>query len=299
MFTLDHGAFSVRRLTKGPMTTPAIIATADERVGKQTNSLHAVRGACMSHPCNTTTLTTEAEASDLLTELRGKRWLCRGQSRRYDCLFPSIDRKPRESLSRLEKLTLERQSIDLFRATARFFAHPGEEGELADDLVALMVLRHYGLPTRLLDWSKAPHVAAYFAVCDYDGEDGETWTFDEPLYEQQGKQQWKNWPNTTVDGSGSDDKFMAALTAFTCEEPPDWFMCGFYFPGFPRQNAQDGVYTITAQFGRDHAQAIAHLLGDDSHYPLVSRKKCTNPCSCETIVCTIPVASAAWCDRQA
>ena len=32
---------------------------------------------------------------------------------------------------------------------------------------------------------------------------------------------------------------------------------------------------------------------------LVSRKKCTNPCSCETIVCTIPVASAAWCDRQA
>ncbi len=36
-----------------------------------------------------------------------------------------------------------------------------------------------------------------------------------------------------------------------------------------------------------------------SLYPLVSRKKCTNPCSCETIVCTIPVASAAWCDRQA
>ena len=34
-------------------------------------------------------------------------------------------------------------------------------------------------------------------------------------------------------------------------------------------------------------------------YALVSRKKCTNPCSCETIVCTIPVASAAWCDRQA
>ena len=36
-----------------------------------------------------------------------------------------------------------------------------------------------------------------------------------------------------------------------------------------------------------------------SLYTLVSRKKCTNPCSCETIVCTIPVASAAWCDRQA
>jgi len=42
---------------------------------------------------------------------------------------------------------------------------------------------------------------------------------------------------------------------------------------------------------------IEHKL--DDIYTLVSRKKCTNPCSCETIVCTIPVASAAWCDRQA
>ena len=51
--------------------------------------------------------------------------------------------------------------------------------------------------------------------------------------------------------------------------------------------------------------AISQILAEQTvaipghHYTLVSRKKCTNPCSCETIVCTIPVASAAWCDRQA
>ena len=151
------------------------IAAADERAGKQKNSLHAVQGACMSHHWNTATFTTEAEVFDLLTELRGKRWLCRGQSRRYDSLLPSIDRNPRESLLRLEKLTLERQCIDLFRATARFF-HPGEQGALADDIIALMVLQHYGVPTRLLDWSKSPYVAAYFAACDDDTEDGEIWS---------------------------------------------------------------------------------------------------------------------------
>ncbi len=39
-----------------------------------------------------TTLTTETEALDSLTELRGKGWVCRGQSKCYSQLVPSIDR---------------------------------------------------------------------------------------------------------------------------------------------------------------------------------------------------------------
>ena len=50
----------------------------------------------------------------------------------------------------------------------------------------------------------------------------------------------------------------AGLTAFTVEEPPDWFICAFY-TGFPRTDAQAGAYTMTARFGRDHADAIARL----------------------------------------
>lgn len=216
----------------------------------------------MSRNWNPTTINTEAKTFDLLTELHGKRWLCRGQPRRYGCLVPSIDRERLKTLSRLEKLSVERQSIDLFRSTARFFSHPGEQNATANDFVALMALRHYGVPTRLLDWSKSPYVAAYFA-CEDDSKDGEIWSFDEPLYEQKGKQQWEQWPETTIDGN-----FRAELTAFTKEDPPDWFICAFYSPGFHRQNAQDGAYTITAQFGRDHAELIARLLGDKSHYHL-------------------------------
>jgi hypothetical protein len=36
-------------------------------------------------------LATEAEVFYLLTEVRGKRWLSRGQAKRYNCLVPSID----------------------------------------------------------------------------------------------------------------------------------------------------------------------------------------------------------------
>jgi hypothetical protein len=214
----------------------------------------------------TTRLDTEPDALDTFIELRGKRWLCRGQSRCYGGLVPSIDREPRQTLSRVEKLTLERRSIDLFRSTARFFADPGEQGALADDIVALMVLRHYGVPSRILDWSWSPWVAAYFASWDHDSKDGEIWAFDEHLYEQKGTQQWKTWPETTSDGTGDPAKFGAVLTAFAREEPPDWFICGFYTPGFHRQNAQQSVYTMTARFGRAHDAAIARLLADSTRH---------------------------------
>ena len=222
----------------------------------------------MSHSWNTTILDSEAEVLHVLTELRGKRWLCRGQSKRYGGLVPSIDRMPRQNLSRHEKLMLERRSIELFRSTARFFADQGEQNALTDDIIALMVLRNYEVPTRLLDWSISPWVAAYFAAQDHDTEDGEIWSFDEPLYEQEGAKQWEKWPETTSDGSGDRLKFRPECTAFTVKEPPDWFICNFYPLGFPCQKAQDGAYTMTAQFGRDHADSIANLLDESSHYHL-------------------------------
>lgn len=213
----------------------------------------------------TTTLTDVDETLNVLSELKGKRWLCRGQSKQYDTLEPSIDRGILQYITRRDKLQLERQSIELFRASAKFFAHSGELGAMNDDVVTLMVLRHYSVPTRLLDWSSSPHVAAYFATCDHEANDGELWGFDEPRYEDVGKEQWARWPETTTDHSGDPSKFDAKLTAFVTDEPPDWFICGFY-TGFPRQNAQFGVYTMTARFGRDHANAIANLLGNPTRY---------------------------------
>ena len=200
-----------------------------------------------------------------LVDLQAKGWLCRGHSRFRGGLIPSIDRGPRECLARAEKVRLERQSIDLFRSTARFFADPGEQGAMFDDFITLMVLRHYGVPPRLLDWSASPYVATYFAVGDDDQHDGELWAFDRPTYEQVGKSQWLRWPQTTTDRSGKDDKFDAKLTAFLIKEPPDWFIAAWYPQGFPRQNAQQGWYTATARFGVDHANAIDELLADASH----------------------------------
>jgi hypothetical protein len=220
----------------------------------------------MSHNWNTSVLNDATHALNLLTELCGKRWLCRGQARRHNCLQPSIDRG-RDHLSRIEKLKLERQSIDSFRSTARFFANKNEKMALNDDVTALMVMRHYGVPTRLLDWSLSPFVAASFA-CKDDGHDGEIWSFDQDRYVLKGTEQWKKWPLTTKDGSGDGHMFDAKITAFTMDDPPDWFICSFYPRGFPRHDAQSGLYSITARFDRNHDEAIEALLADARFFHL-------------------------------
>jgi hypothetical protein len=220
----------------------------------------------MASAWTTTKLRSELEVFDALADLKRRVWLSRGQSKVYCSLIPSIDRPPLTRLSRRDKLQRERSGIDLFRSTAHFFADDGERYALRDDIVALMVLRHYEAPTRLLDWSISPYVAAYFAVHDHDSKAGELWSFDEAHYAVNGKKQWIKWPETTTDGSGNDAKFDANLTAFLPSDRPDWIIVGYYEPGFPRQQAQWGRFTMTAQFQRDHAQSLQELLDDGSKH---------------------------------
>lgn len=220
----------------------------------------------MSNAWNSTSFSDLADAVKVLTELRGKRWLCRGVSKGYAGLLPSIDWQLNPNLMRHEKLALERQSIDTYRSTVRFFADQGEEAALRDDVIALMVLRHFGVPTRLLDWSQSPHVAGYFAACGNETEDGEIWSFDQDSYVARGSKQWEISPETTKDGSGKPEMFAIQMTAFNYEEPPDWFVCTFYPAGFHRQRAQEGLFSLSARFGKDHAQLISQLLGDNSKH---------------------------------
>ena len=39
----------------------------------------------------------------------------------------------------------------------------------------LFIMRHHGVPTRLLDWTESPLVAAYFAVNEFNENDGAIW----------------------------------------------------------------------------------------------------------------------------
>jgi hypothetical protein len=92
-------------------------------------------------------------------------WIYRGEANADWWLKPTIERfqesllAPRRPYSIAD---LENQLLYDFRSSAhQFLANLPSETE---KLEWLAVLQHYGTPTRLLDWTYSPTVAAYFAL---------------------------------------------------------------------------------------------------------------------------------------
>jgi FRG domain len=80
-------------------------------------------------------------------------WIFRGQRQTWT-LKPTVGRQKNYELSR------EIQVFNEFKRLARPLAN---QDRLYDDWDWLFVSQHHGLPTRLLDWTTNPLVAAYFA----------------------------------------------------------------------------------------------------------------------------------------
>ena len=89
------------------------------------------------------------------------RYLFRGHSDRYWTLSPTFDRNFR-SHPPAKRLAIERDLLENFRETlvrsGKFDAARHE-----DEHRLLALGQHYGLPTRLLDWTESPYIAAFFA----------------------------------------------------------------------------------------------------------------------------------------
>lgn len=106
-------------------------------------------------------------------------WAFRGQA---DASWPLLS-----SLSRrLQRLKVppaqwnerEERAIRIFRRKAHVYLQ--DKAALQNDLRCLAMMQHHGAPTRLLDFTKSPYVAAFFALEQARGVPGAVYSLNTP-----------------------------------------------------------------------------------------------------------------------
>jgi len=93
-------------------------------------------------------------------QLRG--WAFRGQRDAEWVLESSLTRRLKQFIPESIWKEREDRAIRVFKRKAHYFLN--DTSSLNDDFRCLALMQHHGAPTRLLDFTKSPYVASYFAL---------------------------------------------------------------------------------------------------------------------------------------
>lgn len=150
----------------------------------------------------------DLEASSSLWESRPHEWIFRGHSDAEWLLLPAVHRRDSwkaftpsgktpfdpASVTEIERITQEGSVSREFKNALRAcgipepFEHLGPGQLYGENAHLLAVAQHYGLPTRLLDWTRRSLVAAYFAAQkpDFMPKDLSVWALHAPSLKNHG-----------------------------------------------------------------------------------------------------------------
>ena len=117
-------------------------------------------------------------APDSAAKASGHYWY-RGQTNSEWGLETSFLRMTRHlAKQREEALRLEEVARQEFMSKAHLFIDIGNMAKVKTIPCSWALMQHHGAPTRLLDWTASPYVAAYFATQqDGSDRDGAVWCF--------------------------------------------------------------------------------------------------------------------------
>lgn len=203
---------------------------------------------------------------------------CRGQARDYNGkMKPKIDRCLLSLKNNLkDHLIMEMAVCQRFREHAPIYLSDVEQRYLKTRWLQLVVMQHYGAPTRLLDWTKSPWVAVFFAVSAEWESDGYVFGFRRKILEEYIQKKYKPqlkglvWGPHPNDVDSSDRTWDLAkgndklFHADTVKGMSDW-VTTFYSreSHFPRLITQQGLFTFASKPDLDHWKQISGLIKND------------------------------------
>jgi FRG domain len=195
-------------------------------------------------------------------EERSKRWGFRGQPRLYGRLTPSFERVFKDKGRADAAQRIERDLLDSFRS--HYAKLPYRSPDMPSpsviaqgfDLRCLSVMQHYGVPTRLLDWTSGIWIAAYFACASEPIHDAELWVYDRQMFRQQAFLDPLTKSLLRVASSGDNGSLSEpALLNMQGSE----LILELTVPITTRMREQTGLLTVSSDLFVDHALALLKL----------------------------------------
>ncbi|MCZ6626187.1 MAG: FRG domain-containing protein [Deltaproteobacteria bacterium] len=190
-------------------------------------------------------------------------FIYRGQADADWPLYPSLARKAIDArLSAQQTIELERAALKEFQELAHHYLPPSAipvEGDLG---AWWILMQHYGVPTRVLDWTESLFVALYFAVQGRLRRPGVVWVVHPATTIQHFQKMHAGYkpPSTLGDWRPFlEPDAKSLLYVLTRKTMTD------------RMGAQQMQTTISPQVLADHGQIVADALPDRRHVEQFTR----------------------------
>ena len=226
------------------------------------------------------TVDSVAALTGKLLEISASPYLCRGQSRsEWEHLTTRFERAvshrrranpnmPSWS-AQLEKdvpAMLEIQTIERFIKHAHMHLSRTESDILSTIVGTLNLMQHYGAPTRLLDWTYSPWVAAYFAATDDLDHDGVVWSFNYYELERAGNADTEIGPLLDMIRSVED---LLVWGEVITDSTADAVCVARPSIDNPRMTAQQSCHTLAATMEQPHDVLIEGMIPEKCRVKII------------------------------
>jgi hypothetical protein len=154
-----------------------------------------------------------------------------------------------------QAILLEDAARQEFMSKAHLFVDPGHLAKVKTIPCWWALMQHHGAPTRLLDWSASPYVAAYFAAHQDGSEsDGAVWGFCHRRLHHRFVAEYGTQPPDLTKTENQDRKVQRLHDALRDPRAkPSVLPLEFKFFSSARMAEQQGRFTMCLRVHQDHA----------------------------------------------